>query len=323
VVEKCAEAFGWRAVKSQQSTVNSQQSSVSGQQSAVGFGFACAFKNIGFSFGAPEGAWATVELRGGAEVEKAIVYHAGADVGQGAHTVMAQMAANALSISPDKVELVASDTATTGNSGSASASRMTWMSGNSIRGAAALALKKWAEEERPARATYHYEAPPTENYDPETGKSKPNLAYGYVAEAVEVEVDVETGQVRVIRVTCADDVGEAVNPKLIEGQIEGGIAQALGWTITENFVMQDGRVLTPYLSQYLVPGILDAPERVESVILEYPDENGPWGARGMGEMPFIPLAPAIVAAVHDATGVWFDELPLVPWRVVEMLKGER
>lgn len=335
VVQKCADQFGWRqrsatrdaplarGFKSARATLDVNDKENPPRADLKGFGFACALKNVGFSFGAPESAEATVELHGGAEIEKVVVHHAGAEVGQGAHTVMAQMAANALNVPIEKIQMVVSDTATSGNSGSSSASRMTWMSGQSIKGACELALQKWRDEERPAMATYKYVAPPTENYAPETGKSKPNLAYGYVAEAVEVEVNMETGQVRVVRVTCADDAGEAVNPRLIEGQIEGGVVQAQGWTIIENFVMKDGGVLTPYLSNYLIPGVMDVPERVESVILEFPDENGPWGVRGMAEMPFIPLAPAVIAAVHDATGVWFDEFPLMPWRVLEALKSKR
>lgn len=326
VVRECAEKFGWKIESGMQKAVSSEQKAESGSfavrnpQFVRGVGFACALKNVGFSFGAPEGAEATVELHGGEEIEKVIVYHAGAEVGQGAHTVMAQMAANALNVPIEKIQMIVSDTATTGNSGSASASRMTWMSGHSIKGACELALKKWRDEERPALATYKYVAPPTENYAPETGKSKPQLAYGYVAEAVEVEVNTETGQVRVVRVTCADDVGKAVNPRLIEGQVEGGVVQAQGWTIIENFVTKDGRVLTPYLSNYLIPGVMDVPELVDSVILEFPDENGPWGVRGMAEMPFIPLAPAVIAAVHNAAGVWINEFPLTPWRVLEALR---
>lgn len=319
VVEKCAESFGW-AKRGNSKIENAVLSEAKDRKSKIGYGFACALKNIGFSFGSQENATATVELHGGAEIEKVIVHHAGADVGQGAHTVMAQMAASAVGVPVEKVQMVVSDTAMTDNSGSASASRMTWMSGNSIKGACETALQKWKDEERPAIATYKYLAPPTENYAPETGKSKPNLAYGYVAEAVEIEVDTETGRVRVVRVTCADDVGEAINPRLIEGQIEGAVAQAQGWAIQENFQTKDGKVLTPYLSTYLIPGVLDVPERVDSIIMEFPDENGPWGARGMAEMPFIPLAPAIIAAVHDATGVWIDEFPLTPWRVLEGLR---
>jgi CO/xanthine dehydrogenase Mo-binding subunit len=121
-------------------------------------------------------------------------------------------------------------------------------------------------------------------------------------------------------VVCANDVGKAINPMLIEGQIEGAVVQAHGYAIMENLKVKDGRILNPFLSQYLIPGIKDVPEIVQSVIMEVPDPIGPWGARGMAEMPFLPLAPAIVAAVHDATGVWFDEIPLTPDRVVAKLQ---
>jgi CO/xanthine dehydrogenase Mo-binding subunit len=298
---------GWRRPNLDQPT---------GPAKRRGIGIACGFKNIGFSFGAPEKCDATVELYGGAEIEEAIIYHAGADVGQGAHTVFVQMTAEALGIDPDKVKLVASDTATSGDSGSASASRMTFMAGNAIRGAAEGALEAWKNEDRPAVSHYTYRPPKTTMFDPETGYCYPNFAYGYVAEIVELEVDVETGQIEVINVVCANDVGRAINPQQIEGQIEGAVVQAHGYAIMENFQMEDGRVLTPYFSNYLIPGVLDVPHRVESVILENPDPNGPWGARGMAEMPFIPFAPAIASALHDATGVWFDHLPLVPDRLV-------
>lgn len=323
VVSKCAEKFEWKkTVKGKQSTVNSQL--VTRHSSPVaGKGFACAFKNIGFSFGYPENSWASVELRGKGEIEKAIVHHAGAECGQGSQTVMLQIAAEALNVPVDRIELDVSDTATSDSAGSASASRMTWMVAHSVRGAAEFALKKWKDEERPAIGEYKYLAPPTQDYDREDGHGKTNIAYGYVAQAVEVEVDTETGQVRVAHVTCADDVGRAVNPGMIEGQIEGAIAQAQGWTITENLVTKDGKVLTPFFSNYLIPGVMDVPDRVDSVILEFPDDNGAWGIRGMAEMPFIPLAPAIIAAVHDATGAWLDEFPLTPWKVLDAIKSHR
>jgi len=285
-----------------------------------GIGMAMGFKNVGFSFGAPEENWATVELHGGSEIEKVIVRQAGADVGQGAHTVFVQMAAEAVGVPVDKVELVGHDTAHTRNSGSASASRLTFMSGNAIRGAAELALKKWQNEERPAIATYQYRPPKTSMYDPETGYAEPNFAYGYMAQFVEVEVDIETGHVDVLRVVSAHDVGKALNPHLIEGQVEGAVVQALGYALMENLVTDKGRILNPYLSTYLIPTIWDIPKETKSVILEYSDPRGPWGARGMAEMPFIPLAPAIAAAVHDATGVWFDQIPLLPERVVMRLR---
>lgn len=281
-----------------------------------GFGFACAFKNVGFSFGAPEQSWATVELHGGAELEKVVLHHAGADVGQGAHTVMAQMAAESLDVSLDRIEMLVSDTAVTDNSGSVSASRLTFMAGNSIRGACELAMEKWRNEERPAIATYQYRPPPTTPFDPQTGKSEPNFSYGYVAQAITVEVDTETGHIRILDLVTADDVGHAINPQQVQGQIEGAVVQAAGYTILENFIQTDGYVETQHFSTYLIPTILDVPERVTSEILEYPDPIGPFGARGMGEMPFLPVAPAVIAAVREATGVWFNEFPLTPVRIL-------
>jgi CO/xanthine dehydrogenase Mo-binding subunit len=284
-----------------------------------GTGFACAFKNVGFSFGAPEQCTATVELHGAEMIERAIVHHAGADVGQGAHTIMRQIAAERLDLPLEKIEMIVSDTATTQNSGSVSASRLTFMSGNSIIGACEQALEKWRLEERPAIATYQYKPPKTTPYDPQTGKSEPNFAYGYVAQAVTVEVDTETGDIHILRVISVNDVGQAINPKQVQGQIEGAVVQATGYSISENFIQKDGYVLTNKLSNYLIPTVLDVPDQVKSVILEYADPIGPYGARGMGEMPFLPMAPAVIAAVHQATGVWFHEFPLTPERVLRGL----
>ncbi|MBZ0310822.1 MAG: molybdopterin-dependent oxidoreductase, partial [Anaerolineae bacterium] len=285
-----------------------------------GIGIACAFKNIGFSFGAPEQCWGTIEIHGDSEIEKVIVRHAAAEVGQGTHTAIMQMAAAAVGVPIEKVELVASDTAYTDNSGSVSASRMTFMAGNAIRGAAEIAVQKWQDEDRPAIGVYQYRPPKTTPYDPKTGRSEPNFAYGYVAQIVEVEVDIETGHVDLIRVISANDVGKAVNPQQVQGQIEGAVVQAQGYAIMENLISREGRILNPYLSTYLIPTVYDIPREVKSVILEYADPIGPWGARGMAEMPFMPLAPAIADAVHDATGVWVDSLPLTPDKVVRILR---
>jgi CO/xanthine dehydrogenase Mo-binding subunit len=327
VVESCAEAAGWQQSSSGwERPTNVEDSKVFNlmkspePQVQRGIGFACAYKNVGFSFGFPEQCWATVEIHGEAEIEHVIVHHAGADVGQGAHTVMAQIAADAVGVPFEAVEMIASDTATSGNSGSSSASRMTFMAGNSIQGAAQLAKEKWREEERPAIGTFRYTPPPTTPYDPVTGFSEPNFAYGYVAQAVQVEVDTQTGHITIMDVISADDVGKAINPQQIVGQIEGAVVQASGYTILENFSHQDGYVQTQHLSTYLIPTVLDVPFRVHSLILEYPDPRGPNGVRGMAEMPFLPLAPAIIAAVHDATGVWFEDFPLTPERVLRGLK---
>jgi len=285
-----------------------------------GWGFAAAFKNVGFSFGAPEQCTAIIELRGGAQIEEVILRHAAAEVGQGVHTVMTQMVAEAVGAPIDKVRLVVSDTATSADSGSVSASRMTFMSGNAIRGAAEKALVAWENEERPAIGTYQYRPPQTSMYHPETGESTPNFAYGYVAQAVEVEVDLETGFITVLRVVSADDVGQAINPALVKGQVEGAVVQAYGYATHEYFQMREGHVITDELSTYLIPTVYDIPDEVQVVIVEKLDPRGPWGARGVGEMPYLPFVPALVAAVRDATGLWFDEIPLTPERVVKRLR---
>ena len=284
-----------------------------------GTGFAAGFKNVGFSFGYQENCWAKIELHGNGEIEHVVLHHAGAEVGQGTHTVMVQMAAEAVGVPFEKVRIIASDSATMENSGSVSASRMTFMSGNAIRGAAEVALKKWQSEERPAIGEFKYLAPRTNQFHPETGYSTPNFAYAFVAQAAEVEVDTETGHVHVKRFVSADDVGQAINPALVEGQVEGAVVQAQGYAILEDWRTKDGRVLTDQLSTYLIPTIWDIPEKVETVMVEVPDPNGPWGARGLGELPFLTVAPVIGAAIHDATGVWVDEFPFTPERVLRAL----
>lgn len=284
-----------------------------------GVGFAAGFKNVGFSFGYQENCWAKIEIHGNGEIERVVLHHAGAEVGQGTHTVMVQMAAEAVGVPFEKVRIIASDSATMENSGSVSASRMTFMSGNAIRGAAEVALKKWQAEERPAIGEFKYLAPRTNQFHPETGYSTPNFAYAFVAQAAEVEVDTETGHVHVKRFVSADDVGQAINPALVEGQVEGAVVQAQGYSLMEDWKTRDGRVLTDQLSTYLIPTIWDIPEKVETVIVEVPDPNGPWGARGLGELPFLTVAPAIGAAIHDATGVWVDEFPFTPERVLRAL----
>ncbi|HLO30642.1 MAG TPA: xanthine dehydrogenase family protein molybdopterin-binding subunit [Anaerolineales bacterium] len=284
-----------------------------------GHGFAAGFKNVGFSFGYQENCWAKVEIHGNGEIEHVILHHSGAEVGQGTHTVMAQMAAEAVGVPFERVKVIASDSATMENSGSVSASRMTFMSGNAIRGAAEVALKKWQAEERPAIGEFKYLAPRTTQFDKETGYSTPNFAYAFVAQAAEVEVDIETGHVRVVRFVSADDVGQAINPALVEGQVEGAVVQAQGYAVLEDFKTKDGYVLTDQLSTYLIPTIWDIPEKVETVIVEVPDPNGPWGARGLGELPFLTVAPVIGAAIHDATGVWINEFPFTPERVLRAL----
>jgi len=319
VVEECARKAGWNNETGVWENYDLRTSKPEPQNIKRGIGFACGFKNIGFSFGYQENCSATVELHGDTEIERAVIRHSAAEVGQGVHTAIIQMVSTALNIPIEKISWDFSDTKTSDNAGSVSASRMTFMAGNSVIGAVRASLEKWNDEERPAVATYKYLAPKTTSLDPETGKCNPNISYGYVAQVVEIEVDVETGFVKIVDVISVNDVGKAINPQQVEGQTEGAIVQAAGYAMMENFIQKDGYVLTPHLSSYLIPTVLDIPERVQTIILEYPDPNGPWGARGMGEMPYIPLTPAITAAIHNATGVWFDDFPLIPERVLKGL----
>ena len=168
-------------------------------------------------------------------------------------------------------------------------------------------------------ATVQYRPPATTALDPATGAGRPNYCYGYVAQAVEVEVNTLTGQVQVLKIISVHDVGKAINRQQVEGQIEGCLAQALGYALLEHFQVRDGKILTPYFSSYLLPTVLDMPTEIVPVILELADPNGPYGARGMSEMALVPLAPAIAAAIHDATGAWLTQQPMTPERVLAAL----
>jgi CO/xanthine dehydrogenase Mo-binding subunit len=263
-----------------------------------GVGLACGIKNIGYSFGYPEQATATVELIGGAQIEHAHVRVGAADVGQGTHLALRQIAAETLGLSIEQITMITDDSSETPNAGSASASRLTYMAGRAVHDAAQAALAQWADEERPATATIQYRAPATTPLDPVTTAGQPNYAYGYAAQAVEVEVNTLTGQVRVLKIISVHDVGKAINRQQVEGQIEGCVAQALGYALLEHFQMRDGHVLTPHFSTYLLPTAMDVPPEIVPVVLELADPNGPYGARGMAEMPLVPLAPAIASAIY-------------------------
>lgn len=318
VVEDCASEAGWGRPSPSYEPVRAFRS-LPGSTAATrhGRGFACAFKNVGFSFGFPERCEARIELIGDDdEPTSATLFHSAAEVGQGTHTALVQMTAEALGLDIGSVNSVFSDTAHTGDSGSVSASRMTFMAGNAILGAAEEAQKSWLDGDRPAVGEFRYVPPPTDPLDPDGGPSVSNFSYGYVAQAVDLSVDVETGHIRIDRVVSAVDVGKAINPMLIVTQSEGAIVQAHGYTLSELLVSKDGKITNPRLSQYLIPGIGDIPRKVDTVIGEYGDPLGPFAARGMAEMPLIPYAAAVIAALHDATGVWFDTFPLTPSRVL-------
>ena len=287
-----------------------------------GRGYAVGMKNVGFSFGFPEACEADVVFHGDVDDERPSrveLFHSAAEVGQGVHTALTQMVADAVGLDFECVEGSFSDTSTGGDSGSASASRLTFMAGNSVLGAVEEAEKAWADGARPAAGHFRYKPPATEALDPVTGEGQPNFCYGYMAQAVELTVDIGTGHIRVDRVVSVHDVGRAIHPQMLRGQIEGAIAQAHGYTLSEQLVVENGRIQNPRLSQYLIPGIGDVPGQVDCVILEAADPLGPWGARGVSEMPYITYAPAVTAALHDATGVWINKFPLTPSVVLEHL----
>jgi CO/xanthine dehydrogenase Mo-binding subunit len=285
-----------------------------------GVGYASGFKNVGYSFGFPDKASATVELFGRGEVERATVRVGAADVGQGSHVAMRQIASAVLGLEPGRIELVTDDSSEAPNAGSASASRLTLLAGRAVHDAAIQALETYRNsEDQHVVATVEFRPPATTPLDPVDGRGRPNFCYGYAAQSVEVEVNEITGQVRIVRVVSAHDVGRAINRQQVEGQIEGCIAQALGYALMEHFQMREGKVQTQYLSTYLVPTILDMPDEIVPVVLELADSNGPFGARGVAEMPLIPFAPAVAAAIHDACGIWLSDLPLVPERVLDAL----
>jgi CO/xanthine dehydrogenase Mo-binding subunit len=261
-----------------------------------------------------------VELFGRGEVERAIVRTGAADVGQGAHLTMRQIASGVLGLPAAEIELVATDSAEAPNAGSASASRLTLLAGGAVHAAAREALERYqGSEDQHVVATSTFRPPATTPLDVVTGEGTPNFCYGYAAQAVAVDVDTRTGGVQVRSVISAHDVGTAINRQQVEGQIEGCLAQALGYTLLENFVIREGKVLTPYFSTYLLPTSLDMPVDIVPVILELADPNGPFGARGMAEMPLVPFAPAVAAAIHDAVGVWLSDLPFTPERVLSAI----
>jgi CO/xanthine dehydrogenase Mo-binding subunit len=258
-------------------------------------------------------------LIGTERIERAVVRIAVADVGQGVSLIVRQIAAERLGLPLPAVALVSDDSAQAPNAGSASASRLTFMAGRAVHDAAAAAQANFRAG-RGTGATVQFRPKATTPLDRLTGAGDPNYCYGYAAQAIEVEVDVSTGLTRVLRIISVHDVGRAINRQQVEGQIEGCLAQAVGYALTENFIVREGTILTSHLSSYLVPTALDMPTEIYPVILELADPQGPYGARGVSEMPLVPFAPAVAAAIHAATGVWLNDLPMTPERVLQAIK---
>jgi len=297
----------------------------------LGIGVACAHKNVGYSFGFDDQTTARVELdlEPSGAIGRALVRMGTSEVGQGVYTAMAQIAAEALGILPERVEMAPLDTAEVPNAGSASASRHVYVSGNAVMRACQEAKAKWEDLLRAETGEMHVEAEytyharsarSTTTYDPETGRCDPHITYGYATQIALVEVDAETGEVEVLRLWAAQDMGRAVNPAMAIGQIGGGVHMGLGYALTEEFIQQEGLVRTPSFAEYQIPTVLDMPREIVPIIVEVADPTGPYGAKGLGEMTTLPTAPALINAIHDATGGWITSLPATPEKVLALIK---
>lgn len=289
-----------------------------------GRGLAIGHKNLGYSFGFPEQSTATVELWGRGEPEGARLRVGAAEVGQGTHLALRTIAAESLGLEPARVELVTDDSSEAPNAGSASASRLTYMAGRAVHDAAAKALAQYrGSDDEHVTATVQFRPTQTTPLAEETGEGIPNYCYGYAAQTVDVEVDTLTGQVRVLRVVSVHDVGRAINMQQVEGQIEGCVAQAIGYALLEELKTDGGRIVSPNFTTYLLPTARDVPVEIVPVVLELADPSGPFGARGVAEMPLVPFLGAVAAAIHDATGVWMTRQPFTPERVLAALAEAR
>jgi xanthine dehydrogenase D subunit len=315
-----------------------------------GVGWAVGFKNVGFSAGFNEHSTARVRLDTDDEGGLVVTIHTAAcEVGQGLVTVQEQIARTVLPASA--VNLHTADTAV-GNAGSSSASRQTWVTGGAVRDACLAArrelvrraaeLAACAEDElsleldgvrtpssdisfdevigaEPIDATVEFRPRRTEPLD-EDGQGDAHFAFAYAAHRAVVDVDVDLGIVRVVEIATTQDVGRAINPLAVEGQIAGGIAQGIGLALMEELVIQDGQLLNGSFTDYLLPTALDVPRiRMETLELGHPDS--PYGLNGVGEPPTIASTAAIAAAVRDATGAGVARVPIRPEHLVADAHG--
>jgi CO/xanthine dehydrogenase Mo-binding subunit len=308
-----------------------------------GVGYAVAYKNVGFSEGYDDYSTARVRLEVTGGEPMVTVHTAAAEVGQGLVTIEQQICRTELGV--DHVVLHPKDT-TVGSGGSTSASRQTYVTGGAVRAACELVRDRvlGLAQRRLGRTvtglslaggyvvsdaggtlgsiaevvggeileeTVEWRHRPTRPLDPETGQGFAHVQYAFAAHRAVVDVDTDLGLVKVIELACTQDVGKAMNPQAVEGQIQGGTAQGLGLAIMEEIQVRDGRIANPSFTDYLIPTILDMPPmRIE--MLEYPDPNAPYGLRGVGEPPTISSGPAVVAAIRAATGVDLTRIPVRP-----------
>ena len=280
-----------------------------------GLGFAVGFKNIAYSEGFDDYCAARVRLF---EDGSAEVHCAAAEVGQGVSGVVLQVARTELQT--DEVRLAPAVTSEVDSAGSASASRMTWMAAGAVRDACRTALDERARRGDRSEVDVErvYRHPRTTPLDPENGQitgERAHVAFAACAMRVVVEVDVDLGLTRVVWIGAAQDVGKAVNPQQVEGQIEGGTAQGLGLALMEEIQTSGGLITNASFTDYLIPTALDMPP-VESVLIEDPEPDAPYGVKGVGEPPTVVSTAAIVAALRDATGRDLTRVPVRPDDIV-------
>jgi CO/xanthine dehydrogenase Mo-binding subunit len=281
-----------------------------------GVGFAVGFKNVCYSEGFDDACAARVVLD---EDGSAVVHCAAAEVGQGVGDVILHVARRELGT--DDVTLATGSTADVGSSGSASASRMTWMAAGAVQAACLAALEERAQAGGAAVDVERvYRHPRTFPLDPETGQiteGQAHVALAVAAMRVVVEVDVDLGLTRVVWIGTAQDVGNALSRTAVEGQIEGGTAQGLGLALMEEIQTRDGTIANASFTDYLIPTFLDMPP-VVSELVEVPQPDAPYGVKGVGEPPTVVSTAAIVAALRDATGRELTRVPVRPDDVVGM-----
>jgi CO/xanthine dehydrogenase Mo-binding subunit len=319
-----AEAAGWQ--ERDGSWIPPQVAQPEQRERRRGIGVACTYKNVGYSFGFDDRSTARVhlDLDPAGQIAHATIYLAAVEVGQGVTTALTQIAAEVLGLPIESVSFADVDTATSPDAGSCSASRHTYMSGNAVYLACHKALRQRqqilreesGEQEIDVSYTYRGQSRrPTTDWDPVTGECNPHFSYAYGAQVALVEVDIETGELEVLKVWSANNAGKVIHPAAVYGQSAGGLAMGLGYALMEEVVHESGQLRTRRLSEYPVPTALDMPREFIDLQIEVPDPSGPFGATGIGEVPLLSTAPAVLNALAGATGVYLDTIPATPERV--------
>jgi CO/xanthine dehydrogenase Mo-binding subunit len=324
-LHQAALAAGWR--QEGERWVKPELGAPSAPHKGRGIGVAIGYKNVGFSLGFDDKSSAHVELTlaESGEIARVLVKIASVEVGQGVLTALAQIAADTLGVDLSRVRLAYLDTANVPDAGSSSASRHVFVSGGAVHRACLAAREKWEAVLRAETGETHVETEytfrgrsvrATTPFAPETGQCEPHISYSYATQIALVEVDTETGETDILHFWAVADAGKVVNPPMYFGQQAGGVHMGVGYALTEHYIQQDGRPRTRRFSEYHIPTVLDMPHQFQSIAVESaPDPNGPFGATGLGETPTLPTAPAITNAIHDAVGVWIDDLPANAERV--------